>query len=108
MRKIPECDWKVLRSLKDQLLQENCDRILAKLKPIVENQENDSHKSYLKLWDTLRKEDEDLGLMFDDLKRSTALFKLSSWRKHKLLSDNDFEKFSKETQDIVDKILSVL
>ena len=98
MRQIPEKDWKVLRKLKNELLQRFCSEALVRLKPIIINPGADSHKAYLQLWEMLRKEDKELSLLFDDLKRSTAFFKLAAWRSHGLLSDEDFNQFSAETR----------
>ncbi|HMA86605.1 MAG TPA: hypothetical protein VKN73_12945 [Desulfosalsimonadaceae bacterium] len=36
--------------------------------------------------------------MFDDLKRSTAVFKLAMWRQNGLLSDADVNELSESTQ----------
>ena len=107
MRQIPEKDWKVLRKLKDGLLQNFCNEALAKLEPIVVNPGPDAHKAYLQLWKVLNKEDKELSLLFDELKRSTAFYKLAAWRSHGLLSDKDFDQFSEETKEVVDFLTSV-
>ena len=39
--------------------------------------------------------DEEISLMFDDLKRSTAIFKLAMWKKNGVLSGEDFEELLK-------------
>ncbi len=101
MRQFPEKDWKKIRKLKDQLLHKFCDSALDKLKPIIENREQGSHKAYLDLWNVLNKEDDELSLMFDDLKRSTAFYKLAAWKKNGLISEEEFSQFSDETQNVV-------
>jgi hypothetical protein len=106
MRQIPEKDWKVLRKLKDGLLQRYCSEALVRLKPIIFDPGPDSHKAYLQLWKLLRKEDKELSLLFDELKRSTAFFKLAAWRSRGLLSDEDFNQFSAETMEAIDLINS--
>ena len=104
MQDIPEQDWKIIRKLKDKLLQKACDNILAKLKSIIADKQSNSHKTYLDLWKTLKKEDQELGLMFDDVKRSTALFKLATWKSSGLITDIDFEQFSEETKNKINII----
>ncbi len=101
MKQIPEQGWKRLRKLQDQLLQNTCDKILDRAKIVIDKRKNDSHKTYLNLWKTLKKEDSKLSMMFDDLKRSTAFFKLASWEKFGILSDEDLIQFSEETRAIV-------
>ena len=107
MRQIPEKDWKKLRQLKDPLLQSFCDSVLNNLKSIIENRSQDSHKAYLDLYKSIHEEDDILGSLFNDLKRSNAFFKLATWKKHGILSDDDFSKFSEETQNVVNTIISV-
>ncbi len=101
MLDIPEKDWKKLSSLKDILLQKACSRVLDELKPIVDNYGNEGHKAYLKLWKILNKEDDKIALMFNDLRRSNAISKLSALRYYEILPDEDFNQFSEETQNRV-------
>ncbi len=55
----------------------------------------------------MREEDKEISLMFDDLKRSTAIFKLAMWKRNRILSDEDFEEFTEETQERIDSICSI-
>jgi hypothetical protein len=98
MQHIPEEDWKFLRTLKDRMLTEACERIFGKIEDILHARTGKEHESYLKLWKVLRHEDKQIAIMFDDLKRSNALMKLSTWRTQDLLSDNDLNGFTEETQ----------
>lgn len=102
--KIPEKDWKKLRSLKNAALNIACERILLKIGTLIEKRGADSHKYYLKLWKIIRSEDKEIALMFDDLKRSTAIFKLAMWKNNGLLSDDDFKEFTVETQERIQSI----
>ena len=56
------------------------------------------------VWDLLHKEDRKIAAMFDDLKRSTAFFKLAAWQSQGLVSDSDLALFTEETQDAVKAI----
>jgi hypothetical protein len=104
MENIPESDWKKLRSLKDDLLNIACDRILQKISALIAQQEGNAHETYLKLWDVMKEEDEDISAMFDDLKRSNAFFKLAHLRRNRVISDERFEEFSAETKHLVNAI----
>jgi hypothetical protein len=104
MKQIPEKDWKTLIKLKDGLLQQFCSKSLAKLKPIVMEPGPDCHKAYKDLWNILESEDKKLSSLFDDLRKSTAFFKLASWKNHGLLSDKEFDQFSEETKKTVNII----
>ena len=54
----------------------------------------------------MKEEDKKISLMFDDLKRSTAIFKLAMWKKNGILSNESFDELSKETQEHIDLILN--
>ena len=104
---IPEKDWKKLRSLKNSALNIACERIFEKIKKLIESRGSENHKYYLKLWKVLREEDKEISLMFDDLKRSTAIFKLAMWKKNGILSNESFNELSEETQEHIDLILNI-
>lgn len=104
---IQEKDWKKLRSLKDSALNIACERIFKKIKNLTESRGAASHKYYLKLWELMRDEDKEISLMFDDLKRSTAIFKLAMWKKNGILSQELFDELSEETREHIDLILNL-
>jgi hypothetical protein len=104
MRTIPEKDWKQMRSMKARVLDDACARILTRVESIVQKREGRNHEAYLALWDLLHKEDRKIAAMFDDLKRSTAFFKLAAWQSHGLVSESDLAFFTEETQDAVKAI----
>ena len=104
MRSIPEIDWKKLRAMKDKLLQIACERIFEKVATVIEGRGSESHKAYLNLWKTLKKEDDELSTMFDDLKRSNAIYKIAAWKRNGLIGDEDLKQFSEETQESINII----
>jgi len=55
----------------------------------------------------IESEDKEIALMFDDVKRSTAIFKLARWKMKGLLSDADLERFTKETQERIQLICDI-
>lgn len=101
MKSIPERDWKKLRAMKDSVLTDACDRILSKIDRLLKEKNSNSHQKYLNLWKLMRKEDNEIALMFDDLKRSSALIKLAAWKKNSLLTDDQLEQFSESTQESI-------
>ncbi|MDV5168872.1 hypothetical protein [Photobacterium rosenbergii] len=98
MSTIPEKDWKVLRNSKEELLAIACDNIFKEVDRIYQNRVDNEHASYLELWQFIQIENNKIGEMFDDLKRSNALFKLVSMRLYGILSDEYLCKFSAEIQ----------
>ncbi len=106
-RDIPERDWKKLRTLKDPALNIACERIFLKIERLVESRGAENHKYYLKLWKVMEEEDKEISLMFNELKRSTAIFKLSVWKRNRPLSDENFEEFSEETQRRIESLCDI-
>ena len=104
---IPEKDWKKLRSLKDSAINIACERIFEKIKKLTKSRGTENHKYYLKLWKLMEAEDKEISLMFDDLKRSTAIFKLAMWKKNGILSNESFNELSKNIQEHIDLILNI-
>lgn len=107
MNGIPEKDWKLLRTLKDELLNSACEEIFKKVNSISKNRSKNQHKAYLELWDLIDKENDKIGEMFDDLKRSNAVMKLASLSIHGVLSVEQLSMFSKETQDVVKRLCEI-
>lgn len=105
MKDIPEKDWKIIRSLKDSALDIASKRILEKSSRIIEDNDKNAHARYLDLFKTIHNEDDQIGHMFNDLKRSTAIFKLSLWKFHDLISEEDMKSISQETQKKVDSLI---
>jgi hypothetical protein len=104
MRAIPETDWKQLRALKTRALNDACARILDAVAQIVQNRDGREHETYLALWELIQTQDDLIASMFDDFKRSTALYKLAAWQRHGLVTESDLALFTEETQATVKAI----
>ena len=108
MHSIKESDWKRMRSMKDGLLEVACTRILNRVKSHIEGNNTAAvHEKYLQLWKIMRKEDKLISLCFDDLNRSNAVMKLANWKKSDLVSEEQLDKFSKETRERVHQIVQL-
>ena len=101
MRSVPEKDWKLLRTLKGEILKIACERIFQKIEVISKNRKDKEHQSYLELWNLIKNEDHKISKMFNDVKRSNALWILIEWRDNDLLSDEILEQFTEKTQMMV-------
>ena len=106
-REFPEKDWKKVRTLKDAALNVACERIFQKVERLMESRGAESYKYYLKLFDLIREQDKEISLMFDDLNRGTAIFKLSVWKRNGILSDENFREFSEETQARIESFCEI-
>ena len=104
---IKESDWKKMRKIKDELLNKACDDILADLEGLIAERTGREHKTYQELWKRLKQRDQAIASMFDDLRRSTAVIKLTNWVDYGLISLEDIEDFSEETKDKVKSLLEI-
>lgn len=105
MKQIKESDWKYLRQIKDEILNRHCDAILEAVDLIIQNRKGAEHKSYIQIFSLINKKDEEIAITYNDLKRSNAIEKICHMRRNLAMTDDEFSKFSQETQNIVNHIL---
>jgi hypothetical protein len=106
MNSIREADWKILRALEPAALDRYCRRVLGEVASVAAGGDGSAHEQYLELWKLLHSRDKDLALAFDDLRRSNALVKIATMRASDMLTDEEFQRFSPETRNAVELILS--
>jgi len=104
MRGIAEKDWKRLRAKQEKKLNQASENIVGRVKAALQDQQSGHYNIYLAIWDIIHEGDAGIVEMFDDLKRSTAVFKLAAWHRHGLLSEDELKEFSDETQAIIRSI----
>jgi len=105
MRAIKESDWKILRQLDSVALERICKQILLELEQINADNSKSAYQRYLNIFDLVQQRDKEVARIFDDLRRSTALLKLAAMRSRGLLTEEEFSRFSDETQGAVDLFL---
>jgi len=94
----PESDWKVFRELREVALDRFCKRILDDLETICKDKRQTNHEHYLAVWKLIQKRDKEVGLMFDDPRRSKMLWQLQDIYLHDLITEDEIEYFSDETK----------
>jgi len=104
MSSVPEKDWKRLSGLKESLLNSACETIFRRIEQISSTRKGREHEAYLELWKEINKEDGVIAEMFNDLKRSNAVFKIAALKHHGVLTDEQLAQFSQETQDEVARL----
>lgn len=103
---IRESDWKILRDLKPLALERFCERTLGEIAAITIATTKGAHERYLEVFRLIDRRDEELALAFNDLRRSNAILNLATMRSRGLVTDEEFQRFSAETRDVVERILS--
>jgi hypothetical protein len=96
---IQERDWKYLRSICDEMLNELCFRILTEADGIVAGEKESSHQRYLALYRHIKKSDDMIAECFNDWRRSTINHRIVSLRRHKLLTEEHVKHLSETAQD---------
>lgn len=76
MNGIKESDWKHLRQLTPVALERFCNRVLAEVERTLSNPEKTSHERYLAVHRLIQNRDDELGRIFNDLRRSNATGRL--------------------------------
>lgn len=105
MRHIKESDWKYLQTIKDQILNRHCEAILEVIELILQNRQGEEHKSYMQIYSLINIKDEEIAIIYNDLRRSNAIKKICHMRQNLAMTDEEFSKFSDETKNIVNSII---
>jgi len=98
MSDFSERDWKLLRELKPVALDRFCDRILRRAAAITTEPGLTNHQRYIKMWDLIQEQNEEMALAFDDLRRSTAFLKILQIHRIGLFTEEEFAGFSEQTR----------
>ncbi len=98
MNGIKESDWKYLRNLRSIALERLCQRILTQLNSIALENEQSYHERYLAIYREVHEQDKIVSRIFNASSRSTAWMTILALRAEKLITDEEFEHFSDETQ----------
>ena len=104
---MPEKDWKLFRKLQSNLTAKACELIFTKVEELAKHREHKEHESYLSLYELIQEEDAKIAEMFNNPTRSNLLLKLVSLKSNDVLTEEQFHKFSQETQDRVNSILEL-
>jgi len=105
MLTIKEGDWKILSSLKPVLLERFCEIALFSASEIIDDGGKTFHERYLNLYSLIMERDKALGLAFDDITRSKAFSRIAFMREADLLTDDEYGRFTQETQAIVNDLI---
>jgi len=102
-QQFPEREWKKLRAIREKALSRFCVRALAKITSRIEKAdlEHEAHKNYLAVYKLVHRQDKQLGDLFDDWRRSTALLTLMHWAKHGVITEEEFDSFEDPTKETV-------
>jgi hypothetical protein len=104
-REITESDWKVLRKLHSIALERFCARLIDVIHGITSASDRSAHDRYLDVLTLIKKREREMADAFDDLRRSTAFLRLLAIQCHGLLTEEELERFSPETRELLRAML---
>jgi hypothetical protein len=82
-------------------LERFCERILDENEDLLSDTGRSAHERYLAIHRLFRKRDKEVASLFDDFRRSTALWQIAALKGRGLLTDEEFARFSQEAQNLV-------
>jgi hypothetical protein len=100
-RDIPERDWKVFREIHRVARERFCERVLSEIASASSALGQGAHERYLKVFEIVRDNDKELGALFDNPRRSSALGQLSMIASAGLVTDEELSRFSPETRNSI-------
>lgn len=102
-----ERDWKYMKSIREELLQQLCSRINARATVISAEQGCNSLEQYRALYSYIEEADQSIADCFDDWRRSMLSARVLALRRHGLLTQEHECHLSEDAQRFLDKIKDV-
>ena len=93
-RQFLESDWKVFRKLRVLALDRFCQRVLDEIRQCAAAPDKSNHERYLAVYRLLHERDEQVADMLNNPRRSSALIQLARIQAERLLTDEEFARFS--------------
>lgn len=107
MSSIPEKDWKLFRKLQSELTAKACELVFSQVDNIANARVGKEHQSYLDLYRLIETEDDKIAEMFNNPTRNNVLLKIVTLKKNNVLTVEQLQMFSEETQEFVNRILNL-
>ena len=107
MSSIPEKDWKLFRKLQSELTAKACEFVFSQVDSIATVRAGKEHQSYLDLYRLIETEDAKIAEMFNNPTRNNVLLKIVTLKRNNVLSIDQLQMFSEETQEFVNRILNL-
>ena len=108
MREIKETDWKIFRQVRAVALERFCQRVLDDSERLHGDTSQSAYERYIAIYRLFDERDKEVALLFNDLRRSTALWLIAALKGRGLLTEEEFARFSQETQSRVAALLGEL
>jgi predicted transcriptional regulator len=107
-KSVTERDWKFMKGIKDELLASLCDRINKQSAAILSESACSEHEKYAKLYKHVEESDHLVATCFNDWRRSTLFMKLLEIENQELLTPEQYESLSEDTQERLQRMKDLL
>ena len=104
--KLPESDWQIFREVRLSALERFCENILKEIEKEIAHPGSSGHKRYLEVYNVLMERDSEIADLFNDNRRSTALFQIMKMHSRGLIPDEEFSRFGLRTRQWLNRDLS--
>ena len=108
MREIKEADWKIFRQVHAVTLVRFCLRVLDDSERLHKDTSQSAYERYIAIYRLFDERDKEVARLFNDLRRSTAVLQIAALKVRGLLTEEEFARFSQETQSLVAALLGEL
>jgi len=106
-RDIAESDWKVFKKLHSIAMERFFHKAVKEMRPLLDI---DGTPPKDQFWDVLNLATQRRKLaadLFDDMRRSTAIFIIAAIARHKLVTDTELAGFSPEARQQIQGLLDI-
>ena len=107
MDNMKESDWKIFRELHPIALQRAFDQTAPEIQRLSTEAGKSSKDRFWATFDYLKDQREEIGRLFDDFRRSTALLQLAFIVRKNYITADELARFSPDAQDFVRGVLKL-
>lgn len=79
-------------------LERLCEQILRRAADIATKSDGTNRQRYIKMWELIQEQNQEVAHAFDDHRRSTAFLKILPIHRRGLFTEEEFARFSEETR----------
>jgi len=104
--RIKESDWKQFKKLRPLALQRYCKRVIQEVRQVLDEEVQDAHEQYLKMYKKVDEGDRKLAKLFDGgFSRSKAFIHLLMFYREDLIKDDELRRLSDENYSRIKSIV---
>ena len=104
--RIPEPDWKRWRQLAPLLLNRFCDSVVLTAAGFARRSDS-GHEKFLALYRFIAESNQDIAAVFDNPRRSSAVFQIAAAVSRGMMTDEELSSFTPETRDRILRIVDI-